>query len=246
MAKNKPLKDEEYDSIDEIQTTLDRHTDKLNRIEAGLVSIKSEIASVSKTGGHNMDSSGDRQFIQLRNLFYDILDKLNLFYDILDKLSKAYEELKTGKSDAQTEELLVKITNLCTDIQKNSLNAVTLTADTNKQYLKIIPYIERMNRILDVVAERHNMSKAPVKPTTIKGWILWAFKKFWSWIDRYVGFRYIKQFCILVALFIWVVSIVTSFFILRENHRLNDIEQKYILLRQKCLRHDKTMDYRNK
>ena len=28
MAKNKPLKDEEYDSIDEIQTTLDRHTDK--------------------------------------------------------------------------------------------------------------------------------------------------------------------------------------------------------------------------
>ena len=73
MAKNKPLKDEEYDSIDEIQTTLDRHTDKLNRIEAGLVSIKSEIASVSKTGGHNMDSSGDRQFIQLRNLFYDIL-----------------------------------------------------------------------------------------------------------------------------------------------------------------------------
>lgn len=50
MAKNKPLKDEEYDSIDEIQTTLDRHTDKLNRIEAGLVSIKSEIASVSKTG----------------------------------------------------------------------------------------------------------------------------------------------------------------------------------------------------
>ena len=48
MAKNKPLKDEEYDSIDEIQTTLDRHTDKLNRIEAGLVSIKSEIASVSK------------------------------------------------------------------------------------------------------------------------------------------------------------------------------------------------------
>ena len=85
MAKNKPLKDEEYDSIDEIQTTLDRHTDKLNRIEAGLVSIKSEIASVSKTGGHNMGSSGDRQFIQLRNLFYDILDKL----------SKAYEELKT-------------------------------------------------------------------------------------------------------------------------------------------------------
>ena len=77
MAKNKPLKDEEYDSIDEIQTTLDRHTDKLNRIEAGLVSIKSEIASVSKTGGHNMDSSGDRQFIQLRNLFYDILDKLS-------------------------------------------------------------------------------------------------------------------------------------------------------------------------
>jgi len=177
MAKNKPLKDEEYDSIDEIQTTLDRHTDKLNRIEAGLVSIKSEIASVSKTGGHNMDSSGDRQFIQLRNLFYDILDKL----------SKAYEELKTGKSDAQTEELLVKIANLCTDIQKNSLNAVALTADTNKQYLKIIPYIERMNRILDVVAERHNMSKAPVKPTTIKGWIFWVFKRLWSWIDRYVG-----------------------------------------------------------
>ena len=229
MAKNKPLKDEEYDSIDEIQTTLDRHTDKLNRIEAGLVSIKSEIASVSKTGG-------DRQFIQLRNLFYDILDKL----------SKAYEELKTGKSDAQAEELLVKIANLCTDIQKNSLNAVALTADTNKQYLKIIPYIERMNRILDVVAERHNMSKAPVKPTTIKGWILWVFKRLWSWIDRYVGFRYIKQFFILVAIFIWVVSIVTSFFILRENHRLNDIEQKYILLRQKCLRHDKTMDYRNK
>lgn len=73
MAKNKPLKDEEYDSIDEIQTTLDRHTDKLNRIEAGLVSIKSEIASVSKTGGHNMDSSGDRQFIQLRNLFILII-----------------------------------------------------------------------------------------------------------------------------------------------------------------------------
>ena len=36
-----------------------------------------------------MDNSGDRQFIQLRNLFYDILDKL----------SKAYEELKTGKSE---------------------------------------------------------------------------------------------------------------------------------------------------
>lgn len=77
MAKNKPLKDEEYDSIDEIQTTLDRHTDKLNRIEAGLVSIKSEIASVSKTGGHNMDSSGDRQFIQLVNV---ILSMFSLLY----------------------------------------------------------------------------------------------------------------------------------------------------------------------
>ena len=208
MAKNKPLKDEEYDSIDEIQTTLDRHTDKLNRIEAGLVSIKSEIASVSKTGDHNMDNSGDRQFIQLRNLFYDILDKL----------SKAYEELKTGKSDAQTE-------------------------------VKIIPYIERMNRILDVVAERHNMSKAPVKPTTIKGWIFWVFKRLWSWIDRYVGFRYIKQFCILIAIFIWVVSIVTSFFILRENHRLNKTEEKYILLLNECKRDEslsifiKNMEY---
>ena len=40
MAKNKPFLDEEYDSIDEIQTTLDSHTDKLNRIEAGLVSIR--------------------------------------------------------------------------------------------------------------------------------------------------------------------------------------------------------------
>ena len=76
MAKNKPLKDEEYDSIDEIQTTLDRHTDKLNRIEAGLVSIKSEIASVSKTGGHNMDSSGDRQFIQLINVILFIFSLL--------------------------------------------------------------------------------------------------------------------------------------------------------------------------
>ena len=103
----------------------------------------------------------------------------------------------------------------------------TLTADTNKQYLKIIPYIERMNRILDVVAERHNMSKAPVKPTTIKGWILWAFKKLWSWIDRYVGFRYIKQFCILVALFIWVITIVLSFFILRENYQLNMTLENY-------------------
>lgn len=155
-------------------------------------------------------------------------------------MSKAYEELKTGKSDAQTEELLVKIVNLCTDIQKNSLNAVALTADTNKQYLKIIPYIERMNRIFDVVAERHNMSKAPVKPTTIKGWILWAFKRLWSCIDRYVGFRYIKQFCMLVVIFIWVVSIVTSFFILRENHRLNEIEKKYILLRRECVKYEQT------
>ena len=94
-----------------------------------------------------------------------------------------------------------------------------------------------MNRILDVVAERYNMSKAPVKPTTIKGWILWVFKRLWFWIDRYVGFRYIKQFFILVAIFIWVVSIVTSFFILRENHRLNDIERKYIILRHEYLKY---------
>ena len=37
MAKNKPLKDEEYDSIDEIQIKLDRHTDKFKRIKPGLV-----------------------------------------------------------------------------------------------------------------------------------------------------------------------------------------------------------------
>jgi len=98
-----------------------------------------------------------------------------------------------------------------------------------------------MNRILDVVAERYNMSKAPVKPTTIKGWILWAFKRFWSCIDRYVGFRYIKQFCMLVALFIWVVSIVTSFFILRENHRLNEIEGKYILLLRECAKYEEVI-----
>ena len=60
MAKNKPLKDEEYDSIDEIQTTLDRHTDKLSRIEAGLVSIKSEIASVSKAGGPREERQSQR------------------------------------------------------------------------------------------------------------------------------------------------------------------------------------------
>ena len=102
-----------------------------------------------------------------------------------------------------------------------------------------------MNRILDVVAERHNMSKAPVKPTTIKGWILWVFKRLWFWIDRYFGFRYIKQFCILVAIFIWVVSIVTSFFILRENHRLNETERKYILLRKECFKHKETMGFVN-
>ena len=93
------------------------------------------------------------------------------------------------------------------------------------------------------------MSKAPVKPTTIKGWIFWVFKRLWSWIDRYVGFRYIKQFCILVAIFIWVVSIVTSFFILRENHRLNKTEEKYILLLNECKRDEslsifiKNMEY---
>ena len=66
-----------------------------------------------------------------------------------------------------------------------------------------------------------------------------------SWIDRYVGFKYIKQFCILVALFIWVVSIVTSFFILRENHGLNETKRKYVLLRKECCKHKETMGFVN-
>ena len=46
-----------------------------------------------------------------------------------------------------------------------------------------------------------------------------------------------------------VVSIVTSFFILRENHRLNKTEEKYILLLNECKRDEslsifiKNMEY---
>lgn len=109
----------------------------------------------------------------------------------------------------------------------------------------IVPYY--LSKILGTKVNRgfisYNMESRRRLP--IKSWILWIFKRLWSWIDRYVGFRYIKQFCILVAIFIWVVSIVTSFFILRENHRLNDIEQKYILLHKECFKHKETMGFVN-
>ena len=79
-----------------------------------------------------------------------------------------------------------------------------------------------------------------------KDWFGWFTAKIPQWVDFHIGIRYIRQFIVLISFSIWLLSIGTSFFILRENCRLRDTEEKYLLLCRECRKSKQLHDLVNR
>lgn len=125
------------------------------------------------------------------------------------------------------------------------MNLYGLTAKSmDERFKDFINLLERATRLIE--------SKEIVKPSPKpalkknKNWFGWPTAKIHQWVDFHIGIRYIRQFVILISFSIWSLSIGTSFFILRENCRLGDTEEKYLLLRRECRKFEEFNDFVNR
>ena len=225
MAKIKPLKDEEYDVLDDVQCTLYNHTSRLEQIRKCIQTVMDN-QSANNTNGSKPVRIDEQQC-------HSILEKAGR--EIITRyLNEAGSQSKNG-----TEPSLSKIQEKMTGQHNVLVSQLNFLKDFAKY--SIGKYDEVLEASLNIsqalAAPDHTEVDSDTRPKNIKKWVPWIYRRFIRWVDIHIGWCYIRRFLGLALFSFWSITIVTSFFILRENHRLNETEKKYYLLRRECMKH---------
>ena len=227
MAKVKPLKDEDYDALDDFQCTLDNHTFRLEHIRKCIQTVMDN-QSTYITNGNKPNQINEQQC-------YSVLEK------VCSEVISKYQNQIVTRSTNSTAPFLSKIQTTLKD-QHNVLEAhhnylKDFTIFSIGKYDDILEAIHQISQTLTTSLKTGTNANSELKPEDVKGWIAWGYNRFVRWIDVHIGWTYIKSMIKLILLFFWLITVVTSFFILRENHRLNETENKYYILRKECMKH---------
>ena len=225
MAKVKPLKDEEYDVLDDVQCTLYNHTSRLEQIRKCIQTVMDN-QSANNTNGSKPVRLDEQQC-------HSILEKAGR------EIITRYLNEAGSQSQNSTEPSLSKILKTLTNQQNMLVSQHNFLKDFAKYSIgKYDEVLEASRNISQALAASDNTEvDSDTRPNTIKKWIPWIYRRFVRWVDVHIGWSYIKHFLRLVLLFFWSITVVTSFFILRENHRLSETEKKYYILRKECMKH---------
>ena len=235
MAKCKSLKNDTLDPIDDIQESLEKQTEMLEELNGKILDI------LEKYSEKLLISSPVNQKL-IEEIYAPVVRKI--LTEVLDARQK--ERLANGgDSIEQNITKLLKYVKETYDEFIRGMNLYGLTAKSmDERFKDSVNLLERATLLIE--------SKEIVKPSPKpvlkqnKDWFVWFTAKIHQWVDFHIGIRYIREFVVLISFSIWLLSIGTSFFILRENCRLRDTEEKYLLLRRECRKSEQLYDFVNR
>lgn len=235
MAKCKSLKNDTLDPLDDIQESLEKQTEILEELNGKILDI------LEKYSEKLLISSPVNQKL-IEEIYAPVVRKILI--EVLEARQK--ERLANGgDSIEQNITKLLEYLKETYDEFIRGMNLYGLTAKSmDERFKDSVNMLERATRLI----ESKGIVEPPQKPALKKNqnWFGWFIAKIHQWVDFHIGIRYIRQFVMLISFSIWLLSIGTSFFILRENCRLRNTEEKYLLLRRECRKSKQLNDFVNR
>lgn len=229
MANKKPvpLKDEEIDTLDELQDKLQTCIDALNSLSGKISSqqtgnldvgkFKADVASAAKSAVENL--LVDRQK-QREEKDKNDKEKFGITQDeYIGELSKRYDIV------------LSRCEGLLNIIEKERALAFSL----NDRYKKSDDCIKIIGSTLDSICTKLDVQvkvgvKQPLMPKTLKdvpSFLLCTIP--WYWIRRIWYSRHVRQFALILMLCSWALSIGLMLFLARDNADLHKDKEKCIM-----------------
>ena len=245
MANKKPvpLKDEEIDTLDELQDKLQTCIDALNSLSSKTGSqptdnldvekFKADVASAAKSAVENL--LNDRQK-QREEKDKNDKEKFGITQDeYMGTLSERYDIV------------LSRCEGLLNIIEKER----ALASSLNDRYKKSDECIKIIGSTLDSICTKLDVQtnvdvKQPPMPKTLKevpSFLLCTIP--WYWIRRIWYSRHVRQFAFILMLCSWALSIGLTLFLARDNADLQKDRKKNILIRKFAISQPKTAEFVN-
>lgn len=245
MANKKPvpLKDEEIDTLDELQDKLQTCIDALNSLSSKTGSqptdnldvekFKADVASAAKSAVENLLNDRQKQREEK-----DKNDK--------EKFGITQDEYMASLSE-RYDIVLSRCEGLLNIIEKER----ALASSLNDRYKKSDECIKIIGSTLDSICTKLDVQtnvdvKQPPMPKTLKevpSFLLCTIP--WYWIRRIWYSRHIRQFALILMLCSWGLSIGLTLFLARDNADLQKDKKKNMLIRKFAISQPKTADFVN-
>ena len=245
MANKKPvpLKDEEIDTLDELQDKLQTCIDALNSLSSKTGSqptdnldvekFKADVASAAKSAVENLLNDRQKQREEK-----DKNDK--------EKFGITQDEYMASLSE-RYDIVLSRCEGLLNIIEKER----ALASSLNDRYKKSDECIKIIGSTLDSICTKLDVQtnvdvKQPPMPKTLKevpSFLLCTIP--WYWIRRIWYSRHVRQFAFILMLFSWALSIGLTLFLARDNADLQKDRKKNILIRKFAISQPKTAEFVN-
>lgn len=245
MANKKPvpLKDEEIDTLDELQDKLQTCIDALNSLSSKTGSqptdnldvekFKADVASAAKLAVENLLDDRQKQREEK-----DKNDK--------EKFGITQDEYMASLSE-RYDIVLSRCEGLLNIIEKER----ALASSLNDRYKKSDECIKIIGSILDSICTKLDVQtnvdvKQPPMPKTLKevpSFLLCTIP--WYWIRRIWYSRHVRQFAFILMLCSWALSIGLTLFLARDNADLQKDRKKNILIRKFAISQPKTAEFVN-
>ena len=245
MANKKPipLKNEEIDTLDELQDKLQTCINALNSLSSKIGSqpadsvdvekFKADVASAAKSAVENL--LDDRQK-QREEKDKNDKEKFGITQDeYIGELSKRYDIV------------LSRCEGLLNIIEKERALAFSL----NDRYKKSDDCIKIIGSTLDSICTKLDVQtnvgiKQPPMPKTLKevpSFLLCTIP--WYWIRRIWYSRYVRQLALILMLCSWALSIGLTLFLAKDNADLQKDKKKNMLIRKLAISQPKTAEFIN-
>ena len=243
MANKKPipLKNEEIDTLDELQDKLQTCINALNSLSSKISSqptdsldvekFKADVASAAKSAVENL--LNDRQK-QREEKDKNDKEKFGITQD-------EYMGTLSGRYDI----VLSRCEGLLNIIEKERALAFSL----NDRYKKSDDCIKIIGKTLDSICSKLDVQtrvgiKQPSMPKTlneIPSFLLCTIP--WYWIRRIWYSRHARQFALILMLCSWTLSIGLTLFLARDNADLQKDKKKNMLIRKFAISQPQTAKF---
>ena len=245
MANKKPvpLKDEEIDTLDELQDKLQTCIDALNSLSSKTGSqptdnldvekFKADVASAAKSAVENLLNDRQKQREEK-----DKNDK--------EKFGITQDEYMASLSE-RYDIVLSRCEGLLNIIEKER----ALASSLNDRYKKSDECIKIIGSTLDSICTKLDVQtnvdvKQPPMPKTLKevpSFLLCIIP--WYWIRRIWYSRHVRQFALILMLCSWALSIGLTLFLAKDNADLQKDKKKNMLIRKLAISQQKTAEFVN-
>ena len=243
MANKKPvpLKDEEIDTLDELQDKLQTCIDALNSLSSKTGSqptdnldvekFKADVASAAKSAVENLLNDRQKQREEK-----DKNDK--------EKFGITQDEYMASLSE-RYDIVLSRCEGLLNIIEKER----ALASSLNDRYKKSDDCIKIIGKTLDSICSKLDVQtrvgiKQPSMPKTlneIPSFLLCTIP--WYWIRRIWYSRHARQFALILMLCSWTLSIGLTLFLARDNADLQKDKKKNMLIRKFAISQPQTAKF---